>query len=273
MTYLIMQILLCLLIAFLLGCLLGWWLGRRRLEQSLEDAERTWRGRLDDCRQQLAAGKAEVERLSEANGACEESLAAAKAELSECQDELARGGGVGSSGTSDGDAGEADGGNEGVATVAVEPESDSVWGTMAKASFADMDALDEDDGDDDAEGASPAGAVAAGLVGLAASEATADEDEPEATAEADEPPASDDLTRIEGIGPKIAGLLNAAGIHTWAQLAEAEVATLQKVLDEAGPRYRIHDPATWPQQAGLAAAGSWDKLEELQDRLKGGREG
>ncbi len=84
--------------------------------------------------------------------------------------------------------------------------------------------------------------------------------------------ASDDLTRIEGIGPKIAGLLNERGITTWAELAETEISTLQSVLDDAGSRYRIHDPSTWPQQAAVAAAGSWDELEELQDRLKGGRE-
>ena len=60
--------------------------------------------------------------------------------------------------------------------------------------------------------------------------------------------------------------------NTWARLAKTEVSFLQSILDEAGPRYRIHDPGTWPQQAALAAAGSWDELEALQDRLKGGRE-
>ena len=88
-----------------------------------------------------------------------------------------------------------------------------------------------------------------------------------------ETPAKGDLTKIEGIGPKIQELLRAAGIHTWARLAETDVATLRSVLDEAGPRYRVHDPATWPRQAALAAEGAWDDLEELQGRLKGGREG
>ncbi len=88
-----------------------------------------------------------------------------------------------------------------------------------------------------------------------------------------EPSASDDLTRIEGIGPKIEGLLKAGGIHNFAGLAKAEVSVLQSILDDAGPRYRIHDPGTWPRQAGLAAVGSWDELAALQDRLKGGEEG
>lgn len=81
-----------------------------------------------------------------------------------------------------------------------------------------------------------------------------------------------DLTRIEGIGPKIQEMLRAAGIDTWAQLADAEEATLRSILDAAGTRFRVHDPATWPQQAALAAEGAWDDLRELQGRLKGGRE-
>ncbi len=84
--------------------------------------------------------------------------------------------------------------------------------------------------------------------------------------------AQDDLKLVEGVGPKIEGLLNEAGIHTWADLADAPAEKIQAILDEAGPRYRMHDPATWSQQARLAADGQWQELEELQDRLKGGRE-
>lgn len=82
---------------------------------------------------------------------------------------------------------------------------------------------------------------------------------------------SDDLRKIEGIGPKIAGLLNADGIGTFDSLAAAEVTRLQRVLDDAGNRYRLADPSTWPEQAALAAAGDWDGLEKLQEALKGGR--
>ena len=84
--------------------------------------------------------------------------------------------------------------------------------------------------------------------------------------------ALDDLKLIEGIGPKIEGLLNEAGIHTWAELANADLAKLQAILDEAGSRYRMHDPATWAKQAGLAAEGKWDELETYQDHLQGGKE-
>jgi predicted flap endonuclease-1-like 5' DNA nuclease len=87
-----------------------------------------------------------------------------------------------------------------------------------------------------------------------------------------EPPAPDDLTRIEGIGPKISGVLQAASITTFAQLAGTEVSRLEQILEEADPRLRrLADPATWPEQAALAAGGQWDAMEALQKELKRGR--
>lgn len=82
----------------------------------------------------------------------------------------------------------------------------------------------------------------------------------------------DDLKMVEGIGPKIEGLLKGAGITTWAELANADLEKVQKVLDDAGPRYRIHNPATWSKQAELADQGKWAELEAYQDKLKGGKE-
>jgi len=81
----------------------------------------------------------------------------------------------------------------------------------------------------------------------------------------------DDLKRIEGIGPKIADMLNAHGILTFAQLAATDVQRLQRILEEAGPRFQLADPESWPEQAKLAAAGDWTALASLQDGLKGGR--
>ncbi len=81
----------------------------------------------------------------------------------------------------------------------------------------------------------------------------------------------DDLKIIEGIGPKIAELLNADGINTFEELANAEISKIQTVLDNAGSRYRMHDPSTWPQQARLAFDGKMDELKVLQDSLKGGK--
>jgi predicted flap endonuclease-1-like 5' DNA nuclease len=94
-------------------------------------------------------------------------------------------------------------------------------------------------------------------------------------AEAPEPAARmeqldpDDLKRIEGIGPKISGLLQAAGIETFAKLASTDAAHLLQIVRDAG--ITIADPTTWPEQAALAAKGEWEQLETLQDALKGGR--
>ncbi len=81
----------------------------------------------------------------------------------------------------------------------------------------------------------------------------------------------DDLKKIEGIGPKIAEKLNEGGIMTFQDLASAEQDRLKEILEAAGSRYRMHDPSTWPMQAQLAADGKWDELNELQDRLDGGK--
>ncbi len=81
-----------------------------------------------------------------------------------------------------------------------------------------------------------------------------------------------DLKIVEGIGPKIEGLLKAGGVNTWAELAAAPVSRLQEILNQAGDRYRIHNPESWPQQAKLADEGKWDELEKLQDYLDGGKD-
>lgn len=81
----------------------------------------------------------------------------------------------------------------------------------------------------------------------------------------------EDLTKIEGVGPKIADLLKAADITSYATLAKADLKVLKGILDKAGSRYKMHDPTTWPKQASLAAAGKWDELKKLQDSLKGGK--
>lgn len=88
---------------------------------------------------------------------------------------------------------------------------------------------------------------------------------------ADAPKAEDDYKKIEGIGPKIAELLHKAGLASFSDLASADVDKLKGILAEAGSRYTMHDPGTWPQQSGLAAAGKWDELKVLQDELDGGK--
>ena len=83
----------------------------------------------------------------------------------------------------------------------------------------------------------------------------------------------DDLARIEGVGSKVAALLNEQGIHSYAQLSKAPEARLRAILEAAGPNYHLAEASvhTWPEQARLAAAGRWQELLNLQDQLKGGR--
>jgi len=82
----------------------------------------------------------------------------------------------------------------------------------------------------------------------------------------------DDLKIVEGIGPVIEGILRKSGIDTWKMLAESKTENIRSVLAaEGGQRFRVHDPGTWPQQAGLAFHGKWEELRQLQDGLLGGR--
>lgn len=76
----------------------------------------------------------------------------------------------------------------------------------------------------------------------------------------------DDLTVIEGIGPKIADLCDGIGIQTWRDLAQTEVSLLRTMLHDAGARFRSHDPATWPEQAALLAAGRWSDFRAFTER-------
>ncbi|MCA9910683.1 MAG: TfoX/Sxy family DNA transformation protein, partial [Anaerolineae bacterium] len=82
----------------------------------------------------------------------------------------------------------------------------------------------------------------------------------------------DDLKRIEGIGPKVEKTLNAAGITTFAQMAEMSADDLYRIVKVEGKVNIVGDAATWPKQAKLLAEGDEDGLKAYQDRLVGGRE-
>lgn len=80
-----------------------------------------------------------------------------------------------------------------------------------------------------------------------------------------------DLTVIEGIGPKIEELFNNEKIRTWKDLAGCTVEKCQDILNKGGERFKIHDPGTWPKQAKMAYEGQWKKLFDWQEELDGGR--
>lgn len=79
-----------------------------------------------------------------------------------------------------------------------------------------------------------------------------------------------DLEIIEGIGPKIAELLNNNGIYTFAELGAASLSTLKTILEKGGDNFRLANPETWAEQASLAAEYKWQELKALQDQLDGG---
>lgn len=97
--------------------------------------------------------------------------------------------------------------------------------------------------------------------------------EPKAKKTAGAPKAAkpDDLAKIEGIGKKIAELLAAQEINSFEKLGKTSAKKLREILDAAGSKFKVHDPATWPKQAKLAAAGKWEELKTLQATLKGGK--
>jgi len=83
---------------------------------------------------------------------------------------------------------------------------------------------------------------------------------------------ADNLTKIEGIGPKIAGILKDAGFDTFKKLSATKADKISEILVEAGGNaYNRFDTTTWPKQAKLAADGKWDELKKLQDELDGGK--
>lgn len=79
-----------------------------------------------------------------------------------------------------------------------------------------------------------------------------------------------DLTIVEGIGPKIQELFHNHDVKTWLALSQCSLEKCQEVLDSGGPRFKIHKPTTWAQQAGFAAEGKWAELKKWQDELDGG---
>jgi large subunit ribosomal protein L21 len=79
---------------------------------------------------------------------------------------------------------------------------------------------------------------------------------------------ADDFKKIEGIGPKIAETLNAAGVMTYADLSKMKAEKIAEIIADVRGS---HVTDTWPTQAKLAAEGKWDELKVLQDELDGGK--
>ena len=82
----------------------------------------------------------------------------------------------------------------------------------------------------------------------------------------------DDFSRLDGIGPKIASVLRSAGVKTFAKLAVKGADELREILEASNPiLLKLSDPASWPEQGGMAAEGEWESLKALQKTLKEAR--
>ena len=76
--------------------------------------------------------------------------------------------------------------------------------------------------------------------------------------------AGENLTRINGIGPRYAQILQAAGIKSYAQIAALSLNELAQVFADADVN-RPPGLEGWLEQAALAARGDWDGLAAWQD--------
>jgi predicted flap endonuclease-1-like 5' DNA nuclease len=75
----------------------------------------------------------------------------------------------------------------------------------------------------------------------------------------------DDLTQINGIGPRISAILNEGGITTFAQLQHANTGELRQIIAVGGalPPSSLD---SWPTQASYAARGDWSGLASYNRR-------
>jgi predicted flap endonuclease-1-like 5' DNA nuclease len=81
---------------------------------------------------------------------------------------------------------------------------------------------------------------------------------------------ADDLTIIEGIGPKIDELFRTHGVTGFAQLARVSHADMLTILENGGPHFKFANPSSWARQALLASENRWAELKILQEELIGG---
>ncbi len=84
-------------------------------------------------------------------------------------------------------------------------------------------------------------------------------------------PSVDDLTILDGIGPKIQSVLQVAGLSSYQQLAATSADRLREITRAAG--LRLADPTSWPKQAAFAAKNDMDGLAVFQVELQGSRRG
>ena len=81
----------------------------------------------------------------------------------------------------------------------------------------------------------------------------------------------DDLQVIEWIGPKTEAFLKKNNITSFKSMIHKDVSWLEEILKSWWSKFQIHNPTTWPDQAGLAMDEKWSELEEYQKILNSGK--
>ena len=143
--------------------------------------------------------------------------------------------------------------------VEADAEDAPVVAEEAQSVIAEAEAVDPEPIPETTEAASE-------MVGEGAPVLPDEAEEPSETA-AVEP---DDLTKIWGIGPKFAALLNEKGVNTFAQLASIDLETLRSYISESGASAGVASEEVWAKQAEFAAAGDWDGLKAYVEEQKKG---
>jgi small subunit ribosomal protein S2 len=77
---------------------------------------------------------------------------------------------------------------------------------------------------------------------------------------------ADELTRIDGIGPKTASALLDAGVRTFGQLAKLNEESIKDLLLSGGAR--VVNINNWATQAKFAENSDWDGLNKYLKTLK-----
>jgi predicted flap endonuclease-1-like 5' DNA nuclease len=249
----IAQSLAFIIIAALIGLAIGIWIGwlvwgrQAKGKHAAEKAEAAART--------AAVAEAETAAGSEAD---------AEAETAEPAPALA----VASTGT----AAEA-----GVETPEAEPAAGTILPVADSATGSDESAADAaGTGGVEAEVEAAGSDVVAEAEAVArkAAEAEAAAKAAAAVAPADEAAAAtepDDLQRIEGIGPKIASALIAAGYPTYASIAASNEEELRQAVAGQGIKF-APAAASWADQAQYLVDSDTKGLDEYQDYLVGGQE-
>ncbi len=77
--------------------------------------------------------------------------------------------------------------------------------------------------------------------------------------------AADDLTQLNGIGPRISSILSDGGVTTYDELQHTDPADLRKIIAQGGalPPSSLD---TWPTQASYAVRGDWSGLATYNSR-------